>query len=88
MAVGQRTTKRKALVEKILTEDYSGGPALLEELRWKVLVQQYGLSFVDMTVAKWQRAMRVRQVVKPTAYSLIISRTVWPLGIIGSTCSW
>ncbi|HEX3599805.1 MAG TPA: hypothetical protein VHU84_06650 [Lacipirellulaceae bacterium] len=49
MAVQQRTTKRKSLIEKILAEDYMGGPVLLEELRWKVLIQQYGQPFVQMS---------------------------------------
>jgi hypothetical protein len=47
-----RTTARKALIDQILREQYSGGPVLLEELRWKVLAQQYGPAFVEMTDAK------------------------------------
>jgi len=52
MTVRQRTTKRKALIERIIADDYIGGPVLLEELRWKVLTQQYGPSFTEMTDAK------------------------------------
>jgi hypothetical protein len=50
--IRRRLTARKALIEKALADEYSGGPTILEELRWKVLVQQYGHSFVQMTDAK------------------------------------
>jgi len=58
MNVKRRTTVRKAIIEKVLAEEYQGGPVLLEELRWKVLAVEYGSSFVEMTDAKMKSFAR------------------------------
>lgn len=48
----RRVTARKAIIEEFLARDYSGGPVLLEELRWIVLREQCGTGFVEMTDSK------------------------------------
>jgi hypothetical protein len=61
MAVKQRITQRKSLIERVFAEEYFGRPVLLEELRWKVLIQQYGATFVEITDANqrsFTRTMR------------------------------
>lgn len=58
MTTSRRKTARKGLIEEILVRDYSGGPVLLEELRWRVLMQQYGPGFIEMTDSKMKSFAR------------------------------
>ncbi|MEX2317621.1 MAG: hypothetical protein WD669_10755 [Pirellulales bacterium] len=52
MQVSPRTTVRKALIEKTLCDEFSGGPVLLEELRWRVFTKQLEPGFTELTDAK------------------------------------
>jgi hypothetical protein len=82
MKIKQRFTRRKAIIERIIDDDYSGGPVLLEELRWKVLTEQYGRGFVEMTDAKMKSFARTIRVHCPRLKSHKIPVANSPAGLI------
>jgi hypothetical protein len=78
----RRTTARKALIERVLAEEYAGGPVLLEELRWKALIKQYGPTFVEMTDARCKSFARTVREHLPTLIRLSVPIGVAAAGMI------
>jgi hypothetical protein len=81
-----RKTHRKALIEKVIAEQFANKPVLLEELRWQVLLQEYdakGVPFDEMTVSNMKSFARtIREHMPSVGIHKLRRPDLLPVGIL------